>query len=124
MAPRDWRVGDARFGDVVVRAPIGRAIVAARTDAVGLHGYDARTPEMAAMLVARGRGIASGTRVGRISSLRIAPTVLALLGLPAAEGMREPPITEMLVGVEAVGPGAEPAPATSSGAPQDREEGT
>lgn len=100
-APRDWHVGDVRFGDVVVRAPIGRAIVSSRTDAVGLHGYDARAPQMAGMLVARGRGIVPGTRVGRVSSLRIAPTVLGLLGLPAPDTMREAPIEEMWVGVTA-----------------------
>lgn len=116
QAPRSWRVGDPRFGDVVVRAPIGTAIVAPTTLVEGFHGYDARRPEMAALLVARGRGVEPGTRVGRVSNLAIAPTVLRLLGLPIPEQMRAPPIQAMLRGLEGAtgevgrpGPGAEGA---------------
>jgi len=99
-APGSWHVDDPRFGDVVVRAPIGTAIVTPRSNIEGFHGYDAREPSMAGMLVARGRGIEPGTQIGRISNLRIAPTVLALLGLPIPEQMKGPLIDEMLVGVE------------------------
>ena len=44
QAPADWHVADPRFGDVVVRAPIGLAIVRPSTDIEGFHGYDAREP--------------------------------------------------------------------------------
>jgi predicted AlkP superfamily pyrophosphatase or phosphodiesterase len=121
QAPPSWRVGDPRFGDVVVRAPIGTAIVAPTTLIEGFHGYDARRPEMAALLVARGRGVEPGTRIGRVSSLAVAPTVLRLLGLPIPEQMRAPPIRAMLRGLEgAAGAAAEPG----RGAEASREAGT
>ncbi len=99
-APADWRVASPRFGDVVVRAPLDKAIVTGFTRARGLHGYDARLPEMAGILVARGRGIRPGTRLGAVSSLAVAPTVLALLGLPIPEEMAEPPIQSWLSGLD------------------------
>jgi predicted AlkP superfamily pyrophosphatase or phosphodiesterase len=98
-APAGWHVADVRFGDVVVRAPIGTAIVTSTTSIEGVHGYDPEAPEMAALIVARGRGVRAGSRVGRVSNLAVAPTVLALLGLPAPASMQVPPIEAMLVGV-------------------------
>jgi predicted AlkP superfamily pyrophosphatase or phosphodiesterase len=99
-APAKWHVADPRFGDFVVRAPIGTAIVGATTMIDGFHGYDAEEPAMAGLLVARGRGVLVGAELGRVSSLAIAPTILELLGLPVPEQMKEPPIAELLVGVE------------------------
>jgi len=102
-APLSWHVGDPRFGDVVVRAPLGTAIVSRRSrDLAGFHGYDSRSPTMAGLLVARGRGVVPGTRLGRVSNLSIAPTVLRLLGLPVPETMAAPPIEALLAGVSAV----------------------
>ncbi len=98
-APADWHVGDPRFGDFVVRAPIGTAIVRSTTLIDGFHGYDAQEPAMAGFLVARGRGVLVGARLGRVSSLAIAPTVLELLGLPVPPQMKEPPIAELTIGV-------------------------
>ena len=98
-APADWHVGDPRFGDFVVRAPIGTAIVGSTTLIDGFHGYDAEEPAMAGLLVARGRGVLAGARLGRVSSLAIAPTVLVLLGLPVPAQMKAPPIAELLMGV-------------------------
>jgi predicted AlkP superfamily pyrophosphatase or phosphodiesterase len=98
-APAKWHVGDPRFGDFVVRAPIGTAIVGATTLIDGFHGYDAEEPAMAGLLVARGRGVLVGAQLGRVSSLAIAPTILELLGLPVPEQMKEPPIAELLIGV-------------------------
>jgi predicted AlkP superfamily pyrophosphatase or phosphodiesterase len=102
-APADWHVGDVRFGDIVVRAPIGTAIVGWTTLISGFHGYDARVPEMAGILFARGRGVRPGTRLGRISSLAVAPTILALLDLPIPEAMQAAPIGALL----ATEPGSE-----------------
>ena len=99
-APADWHVDDPRFGDIVVRAPIGLAIVGSTTRIDGFHGYDARETSMAGLLVARGRGIAPGTELGRVSGLAIAPTVLRLLGLPIPAQMQEAPIVGLLVGIE------------------------
>lgn len=101
-APADWHVDDPRFGDVVVRAPIGTAIVSTLSrDLGGFHGYDAEAPEMAALLVARGRGVRPGTKLGRVSNLSVAPTVLRLLGLPVPAAMEAPVIDGLLVGVAA-----------------------
>lgn len=94
-APRDWHVGDVRFGDVVVRAPIGTAIVTPTTLIEGFHGYASREPSMAGILVAYGRGVRPGASLGRVSSLAIAPTVLRLLGLPVPGQMQAAPIPEL-----------------------------
>jgi predicted AlkP superfamily pyrophosphatase or phosphodiesterase len=108
-APADWHVDDVRFGDVVVRAPIGTAIVGRTTLIDGFHGYDSRAPEMAGMLVARGRGVRPGSRIGRISNLAVAPTVLSLLGLPIPAAMEAPPIGALLVGLGEESPVRNPA---------------
>ena len=98
-APRSWHVNDPRFGDVVVRAPIGTAIVTSTTLIDGFHGYDPEAKEMAGMFVAYGRGVKPGAQIGRVSSLSIAPTVLRLLGLPIPEQMKTAPIPELLEGI-------------------------
>ena len=94
-APPDWHVGDVRFGDVVVRAPIGTAIVTPTSLIEGFHGYASSEPAMAGLLVAYGRGVGRGIALGRVSSLSVAPTVLTLLGIPIPEPMRAPPIPEL-----------------------------
>jgi hypothetical protein len=99
-APEDWHVADPRFGDFVVRVPIGTAIVGALTPIDAFHGYLSSEPEMAGILVARGRGVGAGVRLGRVSSLAIAPTVLRLLDLPIPPQMKESPIAEMIQGLE------------------------
>ncbi len=98
-APRDWHVDDPRFGDVVVRAPIGVAIVTSSTHINGFHGYDPEAKEMAGILIAHGRGVKAGSKLGRVSSLALAPTILRLLGLPVPEQMKVAPIPELLEGV-------------------------
>ena len=98
-APAAWHVGDPRFGDFVVRAPIGTAIIGSAAPIEGFHGYAAEEPAMAGIFVARGRGVLVGARLGRVSSLAIAPTVLELLGLPVPPQMKEPPIAELMIGV-------------------------
>ena len=108
-APADWHVGDVRFGDLVVRAPIGTAIVTPASNIEGFHGYDAREPAMAGILVARGRGVAVGATLGRVSNLSVAPTVLTLLGLPIPEQMTAPVIDELLVGIKRAGAVSAPA---------------
>ena len=98
-APADWHVGDPRFGDIVVRAPLGTAIVGRLTKIAGFHGYDARLPEMAGFLVAYGRGVEAGTTLGSLSSLSLAPTVLRLLDLPIPDAMTAAPIEGLLQGL-------------------------
>jgi hypothetical protein len=98
-APADWHVGDPRFGDIVVRAPLGTAIVDRFTELAGFHGYDARLPAMAGFLVAYGRGVEPGTQLGSLSSLQLAPTVLRLLDLPIPDAMTAAPIEGLLEGL-------------------------
>ena len=111
-APEDWHVDDPRFGDFVVRVPIGTAIVGAMTLIDGFHGYRSSEPEMAGILVAGGRGVSAGALLGRVSSLVIAPTVLRLLGLPVPSQMKESPISEMIRGLE-----TKPSPTTGEALP-------
>jgi hypothetical protein len=106
-APESWHVADPRFGDFVVRAPIGTAIVGSMTMIDGFHGYPASGSEMAGILVARGRGVSVGTKLGRVSSLAIAPTILELLGLPIPSQMKESPIQEFTRETPAMKPSAE-----------------
>lgn len=100
QAPASWHVDSPRFGDVVARAPIGTAIVTPRTLIDGFHGYAPDAPEMAAFLVAYGRGVERGASLGRVSSLEVAPTVLRLLDLPIPPQMKAAPIAQ-LTAVEA-----------------------
>jgi hypothetical protein len=52
------------------------------------HGYFPDHSSMRAALVLSGRGIASGTRLGDVRNIDVAPTIAALLGLelPTATG--------------------------------------
>jgi predicted AlkP superfamily pyrophosphatase or phosphodiesterase len=53
--------------------------------APGSHGYDPNLPEMGALMLAAGRGIPAGVRIGAVPMIDIAPTVAHLLGI-------EPPL--------------------------------
>ena len=55
---------------------------------------------MAGLLVARGRGVLPGTKLGRVSNLSVAPTVLGLLGLPVPPSMEAPAIEALRVGLD------------------------
>lgn len=107
-----WRRGEApdgyatrhpRFGDLVALAPVGTAIVdgsralAAPAAALGLggrggHGYAPEAPEMAGIFFAVGRGVPPGARPGTVHALDVAPTVLALLGVPVPDAMTGRPL--------------------------------
>jgi hypothetical protein len=103
-APAEWRVANPRFGDVVVRAPIGTAIVTRGLSLEGFHGYDPTAPEMASLFIAVGRSVTPGTRLPVVANLDVAPTVLALLGRPIPEWIEGAPI-EAITG-NAVAPAA------------------
>jgi len=47
----------------------------------GMHGYSPNHPDMGAILVAMGRGVKPGTRLGATRNIDIAPTIAALLGI-------------------------------------------
>jgi len=94
-APGDWHVDNPRFGDVVVRAPIGTAIVRRGLVLAGFHGYDPSSTEMSALFIASGRGVGDGERVASVRSIDVAPTVLTLLGQPVPEWMEGRPIASI-----------------------------
>jgi arylsulfatase A-like enzyme len=88
-----------RFGDLVVMAPPGTAIsgegLVGRVRAAfagGSHGYRPADPSMSAIFLAMGRGVAAGGRPPEVRARDVAPTVLALLGLPVPDGMEGRPM--------------------------------
>ncbi len=86
-APAEIPVGNARFAPVVAVAPRRAAVVYRGLQLKGFHGHPPDTPEMAALLVAGGRAVRPGTRLGTIRNVDVAPTVLALLGHDVPEWM-------------------------------------
>jgi predicted AlkP superfamily pyrophosphatase or phosphodiesterase len=95
-APASWRVGHPRFGNVVVRAPVGTAVVHPRLRIAGFHGYDPEHESMSAIFYAAGRGVSPGTRLPAVHNLDVAPTVLALLGLEVPGWMERRPISALV----------------------------
>jgi len=104
-APAGLPVDDPRFGDAVVLAPPGTVI--GRGDASGwlarlrawlggssggAHGYRPELPGMAGIFLARGAGVPPGAPLGAVRAVDVAPTVLALLGLPVPERMEGTPL--------------------------------
>lgn len=95
-APPSLGVRNPRFGPVVVLAPRGTALVHAGLELRGFHGYAPEVPEMAAILVAAGRGVAVGRVLPPVHNVDVAPTVLALLGEDPPAWMEGRPIAAML----------------------------
>jgi predicted AlkP superfamily pyrophosphatase or phosphodiesterase len=104
-APAALRLGHRRFGDVVVLAPPGTAIVReglrgrvqqllGRTGAAlgGAHGYRPEQSEMSGILLAFGAGVEPGASLGSVRAVDVAPTVLALLGIPVPDWMEGRPL--------------------------------
>jgi predicted AlkP superfamily pyrophosphatase or phosphodiesterase len=97
LTPRELHARHPRFGDVVVLAPIGVAIQAARsTPLYGAHGYPPEENSMGAVFLAIGRGVKPGAELGELSSLDVAPTVLRLLGLEVPDTMQGKAIASLL----------------------------
>jgi predicted AlkP superfamily pyrophosphatase or phosphodiesterase len=97
-APADLGLDHPRFGHLAVLAPPGTALrkgLVARVRGLflrGVHGYRPEHPAMAAIFLARGRGVAPGARPGAVRALDVAPTVLALLDVPIPAAMEGRPI--------------------------------
>ena len=53
----------------------------------GAHGYRPEESSMGGLFLAAGRGASPGTRLGPVRAVDVAPTALALLGIPAPEWM-------------------------------------
>lgn len=118
-APASWRVANPRFGDVVVRAPVGTAVVYRGLALKGFHGYDPEHASMAAIFYAAGRGVEQGARLPAVRNLDVAPTVLALLGLGAPEWMEGRAIAAIVpsAGASATLPNSAAAPPDSRATP-------
>ena len=86
-------IANPRFGDVVVLAPVGTAISSDPGPPLrGAHGYLPGERGMAALLIAAGRGVPPGGRLGEVRALDVAPTLLAWLGIRPPEWMEGRPI--------------------------------
>ena len=105
QGPPEYAITNPRFGDVVVVAKLGTAIAEQsgigwllgivgleRFAMRGIHGHRPELPEMGALFGAIGRGVAAGARPGTVRAVDVAPTVLALLGLPIPEWMEGRPV--------------------------------
>lgn len=96
-APSDSRIPEAsftnpRFGDLVLRAPIGTAFHRPGLPAGGFHGYASDEPAMHGLFIAAGRGVSPGGELPLLRSVDVAPTVLTLLGVEIPEWMHGRPI--------------------------------
>lgn len=81
------RFSHPRFGDLVLRAPIGTAIHRPGLPKGGFHGYRSAEPQMHGIFVAAGRGVSPELELSLLQATDIAPTVLGLLGVAAPEWM-------------------------------------
>ncbi|MGH0028269.1 MAG: alkaline phosphatase family protein [Myxococcota bacterium] len=62
----------------------------------GMHGYAPDHPDMGGVLLARGRGVSAGTRLGAVRMVDVAPTVAALLGIDPPRHAEGEPIQDLL----------------------------
>lgn len=99
---------DGQMGSLLLTAKAGYAFTGAVGSAVavdappgslGAHGYLADDPDLSALFIAWGRGIARGAVLDRVDVLDLAPTAASLLGvkLPDVEGRL---LTEVLTAAE------------------------
>lgn len=73
VIPKDGYAFTAALGD--------RDVIDAPGGSLGAHGYVASDPELGAIFIAAGAGIARGVSLDTIDNVDVAPTVAALLGL-------------------------------------------
>lgn len=85
-APDLWLA--AKSGYSFTNSDAGDDVVTPRKTPGGTHGYLPDQPDMLGSLVISGHGIKPGTKLGKIQSLDVAPTIARLLGvkLPTAQG--------------------------------------
>jgi len=63
----------------------------------GTHGWDPSLPDMGTVLMARGRGVAAGSRIPAVSQIDVAPTVARLLGIEPPQHSEGTPIAAIAV---------------------------
>lgn len=96
-ASPDPRLRNPRFGDLIAVAPLGTAVSDRSGPPMrGAHGYAPEEPSMGAVLIAAGGGILSGSRLGVVRNLDVAPTLLAWLGIERPTWMEGRPIAGLL----------------------------
>lgn len=85
-APDLWLA--AKSGYSFTNSDSGDDLIVPRKTRGGTHGYLPDQPDMLGSLVISGYGIKPGTKLGKIQSLDVAPTMARLLGveLPTAQG--------------------------------------
>jgi len=93
-APAAWGLADnERFPDLVFQADPGHAVLSrrerARTLTAGDHGWAPDTPEMHGIFVARGPGLAPGSRRPALPVTAVRDQVLDWLGIAQAEAEAE-----------------------------------
>jgi predicted AlkP superfamily pyrophosphatase or phosphodiesterase len=89
VIPKDGYAFNAAVSEPVV--------VDAAEGSLGAHGYVSSDPELSALFIASGAGIARGVSLGTIENVDVAPTVARLLGLSLADTDGRV-LSEMLVG--------------------------
>lgn len=62
----------------------------------GMHGYASDHPDMGAILLAMGRGVPKGVRIGPVDSIQVAATIAKLLGIDPPAQAEGPPIPEFI----------------------------
>jgi predicted AlkP superfamily pyrophosphatase or phosphodiesterase len=85
-APDLWLA--AKDGYSFVDSQEGEALVVTKATPNGTHGYLPDQPDMWGTLILSGYGIKSGSELGKVASIDVAPTMARLLGIamPTAEG--------------------------------------
>ncbi|MBW3540827.1 MAG: ectonucleotide pyrophosphatase/phosphodiesterase [Planctomycetes bacterium] len=85
-APDFWL--SAKSGYSFSEAHSAGEVVVPKNSRGGTHGYLPDQPDMLGTLVISGAGVDAGTKLGKVQSIDVAPTIARLLGveLPTAEG--------------------------------------
>lgn len=86
----------AKSGYAFSDASSGDQLVIRRKTLSGTHGYLPDQPDMLATCIVSGPGIKAGTKLGKIRSIDIAPTIARILGieLPTGEGKAVEKLTQ------------------------------
>jgi predicted AlkP superfamily phosphohydrolase/phosphomutase len=101
----ELRLDGENAGDVFAQVRLGyypdyhrdRTELIQPVEFYGQHGYDSTLPEMRAMFVGAGPGIAEGKAIGPVHLVDVAPSVARLLGFAPPEGVDGRVLKEMLL---------------------------